>query len=259
MWNNQGFSQSGYQGGGFNTPQADEKKRASKRSNNIVPVTVAQILTAKHVDDVFMSSTNIELSLVTIVGLVKSVSVSPTRTDYLIDDMTGPPLEVRKFDNSDENEQSENAEPNAFPPNTYVRIDGVLRAFGGKRTINAQRISPLTDMNELTCHILEVIYANATFSQEQTNTGVSSNAGAATSSSRDDTAQGTIPGLTSLQGKIQMIIRNEQSERGCSFNDICNQLKNVAPKAIRETIEFLSGEGHIYSTIDDDHFQATDT
>ena len=27
----------------------------------------------------------------------------------------------------------------------------------------------------------------------------------------------------------------------------------------RDAIEFLSGEGHIYSTVDDDHFKATDS
>ena len=27
----------------------------------------------------------------------------------------------------------------------------------------------------------------------------------------------------------------------------------------RDAIEFLSGEGHIYSTIDDEHFKSTDS
>lgn len=29
--------------------------------------------------------------------------------------------------------------------------------------------------------------------------------------------------------------------------------------AFREAVEFLSSEGHIYSTIDDDHYKATDS
>ena len=41
------------------------------------------------------------LCQVTLVGLVKSVNESPTRIDYVIDDMTGPPLDVRRFNDSD--------------------------------------------------------------------------------------------------------------------------------------------------------------
>ncbi|GFO05090.1 replication protein a 32 kda subunit-like [Plakobranchus ocellatus] len=256
MWNNQDFNQSGFsqaQGGGFNTPQGDEKKK-SKRSNNIVPVTVAQILTAKHEDDVFMSGHQ-ELSQVTLVGLIKSVNESPTRIDYVIDDMTGPPLDVRRFNDSDENEEMEAPTSNAYPPNTYVRINGLLRAFGGKRTVNAFKITPLTDMNELTCHMLEVIHASAT-SQQQLQMPATGGQTSMGTSGMDMGEQ--IAGLSPLQMQVQTIIRSDQSERGCSIDEICQQLRSVAPKAIRDAIEFLSSEGHIYSTVDDEHFQATD-
>ena len=42
------------------------------------------------------------------------------------------------------------------------------------------------------------------------------------------------------------------------LRNVSKHLKGVPEKAIRDAIEFLSGEGHIYSTIDDDHFKATD-
>lgn len=35
----------------------------------------------------------------TLVGLIVSFNETPTRIDYLLDDMTGPPLEVRMFNN----------------------------------------------------------------------------------------------------------------------------------------------------------------
>ena len=34
-------------------------------------------------------------------GLVRAVKESPTRLDYEIDDMTGPPLEVKQFVDND--------------------------------------------------------------------------------------------------------------------------------------------------------------
>ena len=45
--------------------------------------------------------------------------------------------------------------------NIYVRVHGHVRAFAGKRSIVAFRVAPIADMNELTTHMLEVIYAHA--------------------------------------------------------------------------------------------------
>lgn len=58
--------------------------------------------------------------------------------------------------------------------------------------------------------------------------------------------------------QIATIIKNSASEVGASIAEVSRHLKGVPEKAIRDAIEFLSGEGHIYSTIDDDHFKATD-
>ena len=45
--------------------------------------------------------------------------------------------------------------------NIYVRVHGHVRAFAGKRSVVAFRITAIDDMNELTAHMLEVIYAHA--------------------------------------------------------------------------------------------------
>lgn len=66
-----------------------------------------------------------------------------------------------------ENEQSEDTTQNTLSVNTYVRICGMLRSFGGKRSVHAHKITPITDMNELSCHLLEVVYASASASLQQ--------------------------------------------------------------------------------------------
>ena len=43
----------------------------------------------------------IEINQVTIVGLVRAVKENATRLDYEVDDMTGPPLEVKQFVDND--------------------------------------------------------------------------------------------------------------------------------------------------------------
>ena len=45
---------------------------------------------------------------------------------------------------------------------------------------------------------------------------------------------------------------------GCEFGVVKSELGSRFNEGqLREAIEFLSGEGHLYSTIDEDHFKAT--
>ena len=44
---------------------------------------------------------------------------------------------------------------------TYVRIFGVFKTFGNKRQVQAFRIRPVTDMNEVTYHALECMLTHA--------------------------------------------------------------------------------------------------
>ena len=45
--------------------------------------------------------------------------------------------------------------------------------------------------------------------------------------------------------------------RKCPVRD--NKVRQQCCFIFRDAIEFLSSEGHIYSTIDDDHYKATDS
>ncbi|XP_071118772.1 replication protein A 32 kDa subunit-like [Haliotis cracherodii] len=272
MWQNQGggFNQSGYgdQGGGggymspggFGTPQQSQERKSRTRAQNIMPSTVAQVLNADQTDDKFYQG-DVELSQVTIVGLVRTVKESPTRIDYEIDDMTGPPLEVKQFVDNDEN-LPEEERVQAMRENTYVRVYGHLRSFAGKRSVVAFKMTPLTDMNELSCHMLEVIHSHVTLSSGQGAGGgamASVNSGAGFSDmGSGGGGSSTIPGLSPLQSQIQLIIKNHPSDTGASIDAVCKQLRNVPEQQIREAVDFLSGEGHIYSTIDEDHYKATD-
>ena len=49
----------------------------------------------------------------------------------------------------------------AMRENTYVRICGHVRSFQGKTNVVAFHVSPVEDANQITCHILGVIYAHA--------------------------------------------------------------------------------------------------
>ena len=189
---------------------------------------------------------------------MRAVKQTPTRMDYEIDDMTGPAIEVRKFNDSDEN-MEDMAQP--IRENTYVRVCGHIRDFGGKRSLFAQKIFPLMDMNELTGHILETIKSNLILQKVK---GQTSNPNTSVMGSTNQTASYSgandpgLDGLTPAQKQVATAIRSVDSEQGVSIQEICQQLRGLPERAIRDAIDFLSGEGHIYSTIDDDHYRSTD-
>ncbi|PNI24532.1 RPA2 isoform 5, partial [Pan troglodytes] len=147
--------------GGFGSPapsQAEKKSRA--RAQHIVPCTISQLLSATLVDEVFRIG-NVEISQVTIVGIIRHAEKAPTNIVYKIDDMTAAPMDVRQWVDTDDT-SSENT---VVPPETYVKVAGHLRSFQNKKSLVAFKIMPLEDMNEFTTHILEVINAHMVLSK----------------------------------------------------------------------------------------------
>ena len=48
-------------------------------------------------------------------------------------------------------------------------------------------------------------------------------------------------------------------EEGIDREELLSGLKNKITKSeLDSALDFLSGEGHVYSTVDDDHFKAID-
>ena len=54
----------------------------------------------------------------------------------------------------------EQVQPNVLGENTYVKVIGNIRTFGGKRSIAPFKIKPITDMNDLTLHMLETVHTH---------------------------------------------------------------------------------------------------
>merc|ERR1719369_2365863 len=66
-------------------------------------------------------------------------------------------------------------------------------------------------------------------------------------------------GLTGQQNMVYQVINQFKDEQGVSRDQIYGSLMGKVNRGqVDEQLEFLSSEGHIYSTIDDDHFRTTD-
>ncbi|ELT90082.1 hypothetical protein CAPTEDRAFT_218725 [Capitella teleta] len=240
-------------------------KEPKTRAQNVIPVTVAQVLAAQQNGDNLIWD-EIELHQVSILGIVRSVNENPTRLEYFIDDLTARPLEVRQFVDADENAPEDKTD--IARENQYVQVFGTIRDFQGKRSINAFKILQVADANTITTHLLEVIHAHLALkkakiaseagSWAQTAEGYSnatSNPPAAMSFGSNHMDQG----LTPTQAQVHNVIRACSEDQGMSVHTITDNLRGIPQKAIRDAIEFLSAEGHIYSTVDDEHYRSTDS
>ncbi|NWX36136.1 RFA2 protein, partial [Notiomystis cincta] len=267
--------------GGFGSPagaQAEKKQRS--RSQNIVPCTVSQLLAAEQVDETFRIC-DVEISQVgsgavaagagprparatlppppqvTVVGIVRHAEKAPTNILYKVDDMTAAPMDVRQWVDTDE----AGGENVVVPPGTYVKVAGHLRSFQNKKSLVAFKIMPLENMNEFTTHILEIVNAHmilrknlmsASKVPQSFSTGISDMGGYG--------GGGSLPvnGLTAHQSQVLNLIKSCHVPEGMSLQDLKLQLHSMSMSTIKQAVEFLSSEGHIYSTVDDDHYKSTD-
>ncbi|CAN0194883.1 unnamed protein product [Lampetra fluviatilis] len=214
-------------------------------------------MAAQQNDDMFCLG-DIDLNQVTMVGLVRQAEKSPTNILYKVDDMTCDPLDVRQWVDADE----ETTENNVVPPGTYVRVVGHLRSFQNKKSLVAFKILPLEDMNELTCHILEVVHSHMALGKPPVPAAaVSWSWGSHAVHTQDNNHHRCYINphcIVLFPTQVLTVIRSCHSSEGMSMQELKSRIPAMNPGLLKQTIDFLSNEGHIYSTIDDDHFRSTE-
>ena len=137
----------------------------------------------------------------------------------------------------------------------------------------AFKVSVISSQAEYDAHLLEVVYTKLKL--RQLNGRINGQIGMS-----DGMSQSMLGGGLSVQGGgggggaangsgqsfgnknydlVYGIIRQTVEESGCDRDTVFNQAKKTMSKSdMDNALDFLSSEGHIYSTIDEDHFKTTD-
>ena len=142
-----------------------------------------------------------------------------------------------------------------------MRITGKMKSLNDNRNLQTMNCRKITDFNEVAFHFLDAMYASSRFTSEKgADVGVATgNAPAAyampTSGNNTETAG-------SLQDQLLTIYNNPSGPAsGDSGIELSEVVKLLGEKytfdAVREAVEFLSNEGHVYSTISDEHHRST--
>uniref|UniRef100_A0A8C6THU5 Replication protein A2 n=1 Tax=Neogobius melanostomus TaxID=47308 RepID=A0A8C6THU5_9GOBI len=258
MWNQGGFADSSMGGGytqspgGFASPSLSQggEKKARTRATQIIPYMC-------------YSQTN-PLFFVCV-----STDKSMTNIQYKVDDMTSAPMDVKQWVDTED----PGVDSTVLPPGTYVKVSGNLRSFQNHRSVVAFSVRPLEDMNEVTSHMLEVVHAHMALCKPQTMTSAGGmNSSMASMSRTNMGSMGSVGsvggsysganmvnnGLNASQNQVLSLIRSCPDQQGISIQDIKQRLSGMSINIIKQAVEFLSNEGHIFSTIDEDHYKSTD-
>jgi replication factor A2 len=272
-------------GGGFaadNGSQSQGSQGDGKRdraNDTLMPVTVKQLLAATQdqPDDSFMIDGK-EATQVSLAGCVVEMSVQSTNVSYQLEDATGR-IEVKQWINAEEGEAAASARAQ-ITENMYVRVVGNIRAFKDTRNVIAYSVQAVTDHNAVTTHFLECIFVHLHNTKGQL-AGAAGTVGAA--------AAGQTFGAPAQQGAaaggggggglgakqqisagaggddINSIVKEcyegaPDDETGLSVADVHQMVQAKGAHsvdAVRKAVSFLANEGHLYSTVDEEHYKST--
>jgi len=259
--------------------QSTQKKRDTQ---SLLPVTIKQLNDAAPQAE---STGRIkidgkELAQITLLGVILQVDLQPTNINYMIDDGSGK-IQVKVYiDSEDEN----NSTHTQWREQMYVRVIGNYRVFNGNVNVIGFQLIPVTDFNEITFHMLQVISCHlkntkgAAAQQQSGGMGVGGNQlnfsspGQAVNNNNNFAAGGMgggaaaqqqggvdpLTGFNDVQRQVIGIFNQDKSDAGIHIDRVCQALPHIPKPEIMKTIEFMSNEGHLYSTIDEHHFKSTD-
>ncbi|XP_068241531.1 replication protein A 32 kDa subunit-B [Palaemon carinicauda] len=273
MWNSGGGFDGGFMStqSDFASPAGQSEKKA-RRSQNLIPVTLKSVLDST---EETLKVSNTEVHMLSVVGLIKAVDVTSTKITYTVDDTTALMDAVQWVEN-DQDTKDTFSKP--LMEMTYCQIFGSVRTQAGKKYIMIFRIMPVEDPNVITTHMLEVIHSFLKLQQIETmpaggmagnttgNTGGMDNSliGTTGFDGGSNTGMGSggfsgMHGLNASQNMVFQVLRQCTDESGVERDVIVQQLAGKLNRAqISQVLDFLSSEGHIYTTIDEDHFKTTD-
>ncbi|XP_065062073.1 replication protein A 32 kDa subunit-like [Rhopilema esculentum] len=257
-------------GGGFMTDDSPSKLDSSQTKKSMKsmretlwPVTNAMLHKAQYdnISEMFKFD-DIELHQVTIVGVIREVQESSTNILYKVDDMTADSIIVRKWIEPDEN-PAEAIRRSQYRENSYVRVYGHMKSLQDKKCLVAFKIAPVKDFNEITYHMLDVIhsflYKTKVVDKGDVNMSGVFNTGTETAG-LDGKKVFSAPnthGMSVIERQILDMVYVCRDEQGVSIDAMKQQLRGISNAQLKETLDFLSNEGHIYSTIDEEHFLST--
>lgn len=243
--------------------------RKSNDEQTVQPVTV-QMCLASHPDEDGSGEVLADgrkLHQIKLVGAVRTYEDFSTNCLYGIEDGTGL-IDVKQWIDTNDCSAMEKLRQSCAKEGIYLTIIGQIKDYDGKKTIIADSVRPTLSGNEITYHMLEVVYAGETYKRMSSSSGMygGSNMGLSGIGFGNNGIGKGAPiqqfnnhnSNDSLRDIVLQYIREEgaYTETGANVPLCIQQLEGKHSEyEIRKMIEDLAAEGHIYSTIDENNYK----
>jgi replication factor A2 len=253
----------GFGGGSQGTPSSTARKSYDEQC--MLPCTVSMVLNSQQTgdDDAMVLADGRKVYHVKLVGAVRSVEDFSTNCVYGIEDGTGL-MEVKQWLDGNDCLALTELRQSTQKENIYVKVIGQLKIYDDKKLLVADSIRPLKTGNEITHHFLEVVY-DAEKSKRKSRIGGMApmmmggvGFGGMASARTPVQQQSAEGGDSGMKAALLQYVRNagESSECGVNVMDVVqNYGGQYSEEQVRRCMEDLAAEGHIYSTIDEEHFK----
>ncbi|XP_038974489.1 replication protein A 32 kDa subunit B-like [Phoenix dactylifera] len=259
-----------FSGGGFMPSQAtqtpDSTFSKSRGAQGVLPLTVKQISEAYHSNDDKSNFVvdGVDASNVRLRGLVMNKVEKVTDVTFTLDDGTGR-IEVHRW----VNETTDTNEMALVQNGMYVTINGSLKGFQGKKHVVAFSVRPVIDFNEITLHFIECIHVHLENTrpkvlgsvppQAQANplsgTVTPTRAPVSKQFSTCSSSSGSDTDVYKLVLDVFQEPANLAREHGLHVDEVARRL-GLPMEKIKDAIDYHVDVGHIYSTIDDNHYKS---
>ena len=255
-----GFSNNdnNYGGGSQGTPV---KQRRNYDEQTLIPITISMAFKARSDssggDDTLTLEDGRPLHSAKVVAAVRTADVQSTNILYTVEDGTGA-LDVKQWLDDTDAEEIAAMKKQCAKEHIYVKVIGQIKEYDGKKQLVANSVHLLSSGNELTHHLLQVIYSAEKFKRADSIVAAPISSGMAFSnnnSMQPKIEEGNQD--SSTKDRVLQFLRqhDNESETGVSIDLCIEQMKDIAEADIRVAAENLSEEGQIYSTINESYFK----
>ncbi|SPP79579.1 replication protein A 32 kDa subunit [Drosophila guanche] len=233
--------------GDFNATQTAPAGAASeKKGEGIVPLVVKQIVDAPEGN---IEMFGMQYGMACLVAIVRNVETSSTKITYTLEDHSG------RIDAHYWLEEGDALKAPEVMLNNYVKVYGTTRSQAGQKTLMVFKLLPVLDPNEVCTHLLEVLNARYKAEDYQTKGDAGSTAMATDFTASQSSA--IVSGLDAKQQAVFQAIKSNMSEEGISRKELKAKFSHISDGELTNILDFMISEGHIYSSIDADHFICT--
>jgi replication factor A2 len=250
-----------YGAGGSGGGAAKKRDPQSLRRVTVKQLTEAQEIAGKyHIDN---GAT--QLQQVALVANVLTMTMKETNIELTVEDGTGT-IQVRMYLDGNESESSALAQ---IKEGEYRYIVGTLKKIGGALCVVAFTLSLVEDHNVVTMHLLDTIL------NHQRAVGAPKREGGAAAANGyakqehvgmqvDHVGNGHSSGAGSVRDQVLYEFQHgagSDTDTGCSIGNVMAQLSKRMPALsfaeVQDAVAQLSNDGHLYSTVDEDHYKTT--